>query len=348
MPQYISSTDTAYHAFFHIITIEGSTDQLIGSLYVNPSPGTVQHFKALNWHLGHSVSPGRIAIVSPPDSLTCTLIEADMQAFAMRVDQRLQAMEAREAEIAARNHGLLSNIAGHSGAGYGIAMNYFNQHRKQIESHLKRIETLYVKSYNTQGGLKHPEFLAQRRALFRELDNTLDRMVGRGLLGPDIAPGNIKRSLGISTKSILHDWRQQGGPAKDIPGYADNHIKITRMAETLKRAGYVGLALDIGRAGVNLHQACTVGREDDACARTSFREGGRLIGSIGGGIAGGYIASWAVCSLVFSIPSAGTSALWCGIVAGGAGGYIGGSNLSDYFASKSEFIYEHDFSKRER
>jgi len=340
MPHFSSSTDNSDQVYSHVITTHGSTDKLIGSLYVNPSPTTVQHFKAVNNHLGATVRPGRIAIVSPPDSLTCTLVEAEMQAYALRVDQQLHAVDAREAEIAARHHDLLSNIANHSGTGYGVAINYFKQHRKQIGSHLQRIEALYVNSYNTQGGLKQPDFLAQRRALFRQLDNTLDRMLGRGLIGPDIEPGSIKRSLGISTKSILHQWKRQPGPVKDIPGYADNHLKITRMAKILKNAGYLSVALDVGKTGVNIHKACTVDRPDDACMRTSFREGGRLIGSVGGGIAGGAAASYAVCTLVFALPTGGTSALWCGIVAGGAGGYLGGSYIGAGVKEIGGVLYE--------
>ena len=209
MPQFFHSGNHAStHSYFSIIKTQGSIDDLIQTLYVNPTPQTIQHFKAINRHLGATVRPGRIAIVSPPNSLTCTQIEAEMQAFALHVDQKLQATDEQEAEISARYHVLLGNIAGYSTASYGMALNYFKQHKQQIEQLLTQIETLYVKTYNNQGGLKQADFLAQRRALFRQLDNTLDNMLGRGLIGPDIQPGNIKHSLGISTKSILHQWKQ--------------------------------------------------------------------------------------------------------------------------------------------
>ena len=129
----------------------------------------------------------------------------------------------------------------------------------------------------------------------------------------------------------------------DIPGYADNHIKIGRMAMTLKTAGYVGLTLDVANSGLNIHQACTVDQAHDHCARTSFREGGRLAGSVAGGALGGLVGI-GVCSLVFAIPSGGTSPLWCGIILGGAGGYLGSRVLSNSLANRAELLYEYNYT----
>jgi hypothetical protein len=44
---------------------------------------------------------------------------------------------------------------------------------------------------------------------------------------------------------------------------------------------------------------------------------------VGGGF-GGIATAYVTCNLVFGIESAGTSLLWCGIVAGAAGSYLGG------------------------
>ena len=115
------------------------------------------------------------------------------------------------------------------------------------------------------------------------------------------------------------------------------------MAKTLKTAGYVGLTLDVANSGLNIHQACTVDQANDNCARTSFREGGRLAGSVAGGALGGAAASYLVCNLIFGLPTGGTSTLWCGIVAGAAGGYTGGSFSSGYLADKFELLYENYF-----
>ncbi len=164
MPLHVSSTDSSDQVYTHLITINGSTDQLIGSLYINPSPATVQHFKSINHHLGPNVRPGRLAIVSPPDSFVCTLAEAELQAIALLVDQRLQAMDEEEAEIAARHHDLLSNIANRSGIGYGIAMNYFKRKRlaNYIFPGLCRVRMM-IPSYIDRQGIHHESELIEKR-----------------------------------------------------------------------------------------------------------------------------------------------------------------------------------------
>ena len=46
-------------------------------------------------------------------------------------------------------------------------------------------------------------------------------------------------------------------------------------------------------------------------------------GSTAGGMLG-ETAAYLACNVVFVLPSGGTSLLWCGLIAGGIGGYLGG------------------------
>jgi len=84
----------------------------------------------------------------------------------------------------------------------------------------------------------------------------------------------------------------------------------------------VGIALNVGQSGIKIHEACTVGA-DLSCGKTTAGESGRLVGSILGGAGGstlGVGAGYTVCNLLLGLPTGGTSLLWCGIVAGVAGG----------------------------
>ncbi len=74
--------------------------------------------------------------------------------------------------------------------------------------------------------------------------------------------------------------------------------------------------------------------------KSKFSEGGRLVGSISGGAGGGLAGSYVVCNMLFGLQTGGTSLLWCGIVAGGAGGLIGGNLMSKITQSGGELIYE--------
>ena len=110
------------------------------------------------------------------------------------------------------------------------------------------------------------------------------------------------------------------------------------MSKVLKRAGHVGIALDIGQSGLKIHEACTVGT-DKECAKTSFKEGGRLTGSVAGGTFSGFAAAYVTCNVVFGLESAGTSLLWCSIVAGVAGGAVGGKYGGEFLEKKGETLY---------
>ncbi|KEQ19254.1 hypothetical protein GZ78_04510 [Endozoicomonas numazuensis] len=86
------------------------------------------------------------------------------------------------------------------------------------------------------------------------------------------------------------------------------------------------MALDVAGGAANIQKACTLKPDSDECSKATIVEPAKVAGSISGGAAGGFVAAWGVCNLVFGLPSGGTSLLWCSVVAGAAGGY-GGSKL---------------------
>ncbi|MCI0507316.1 MAG: hypothetical protein L0Z73_14565 [Gammaproteobacteria bacterium] len=170
------------------------------------------------------------------------------------------------------------------------------------------------------------------------MDNVLKTMVGRARMGLSIERGDLKRSLGLSSKSIVYQLKEYPAPVDSIPGFEKNHRQVIKYSKILKRAGYVGLALDGVQSAATIRKACTIGTEEE-CTRSKFSEGGRFSGSIGGGALGGW-AGYGLCNLVFGIESAGTSLLWCGIVAAGAGGYFGGKYEGEYAQGKGELLYK--------
>lgn len=234
--------------------------------------------------------------------------------MAVLVDEKLAKLSAEEARILAEHYQLLNHITSYGSAGHGATLVYFNHHIKNIEVILKQISDLYTRTYNSNGKLNGPKFYANRRALFLRLDNTLKTFIGHAKMGFDFDQGRIKNSLGLNTKSILHQWKAQPSPVIGVPGFAKNFNNVANASKILKGAGYVGIALDGAHSAVNIHEACTVGTKQQ-CTRTSFREGGRLTGSVGGGALGGFGAAYLTCNVLFGIETVGTSLLWCGIVA---------------------------------
>ncbi|WP_283710542.1 hypothetical protein [Pseudoalteromonas prydzensis] len=219
----------------------------------------------------------------------------------------------------------------------GVANNSWTSHVTQVKTILTDLETAYVNSYNRHGSLKNSHFLQKRKLMFTRLDTALSRFA-QPTLGGGLAPGNIRQNLGLSSKSMIHHWKSQGGAAQSIPHFAENYKTVANMAKNLKRVGYVGIALTGVEASANIVKACTEGNTQ-ACSKAKYVESGKAVGAVIGGGVGGYAASYGTCTLVFSIPSGGTSALWCTIVAGAIGGYLGGTALADFGGSVGERIY---------
>ena len=123
-----------------------------------------------------------------------------------------------------------------------------------------------------------------------------------------------------------------------LPSYAKNIERVAKQAKLLRGIGQFSITLDVAHSGVKIHEACTVGREEE-CTKMKYTEGGRLGGSLLGGsmgAAGGY----AMCNLVFGLETAGTSLLWCAFVVGGAGGYLGGREFGEAGQVTGTAFYE--------
>jgi hypothetical protein len=57
----------------------------------------------------------------------------------------------------------------------------------------------------------------------------------------------------------------------------------------------------------------------------------RVVTAAAGGLAGGVVGSYVVCNLIFGLETLGWSLLFCGLVAGGAGGYVGSEVAGDIY-----------------
>lgn len=90
----------------------------------------------------------------------------------------------------------------------------------------------------------------------------------------------------------------------------------------------------------NIAEACTSSPDSQRCNKTKFAETGRVAGSVGGGMLGGSAAAYATCNLLFGLETAGTSLLWCAVVAGAAGSYAGSTYGGDLGEATGQVIYE--------
>lgn len=273
------------------------------------------HFDVLNRHLRPGlVAPGQLVIIPDSHSLNCSVEEAWLMRHAEEVRRHL-ALNAATGTALLGNYDLLQSFMANGSIGVGSATSAWARHLNEVAQTLEEIERLHQRLKD--GGLDRAAFIQQRQAVFRRLEVQMQgaARMGTGLQGN----ASLKKVLGISTRSYLHKG--------EIAGYAQRIREMAQMSKWLGNGTYVGLALDVGVAGLEIKEACVTGREAQ-CRRAKYVETGRLVGGVIG--AGGVGALGAnltrrACTVFLGVATRGGGALSCAIVGGAAGGYAGGN-----------------------
>ena len=305
----------------------GLKSRLMGSA---PSRQRSDHFDVLNRHLRPGlVMPGQLVIVPDPYSVTCSMEEAWLVRRAEAIRRELDAGAGPQV---VNNYDLLQSFLGYGSLGVGSATSAWARHLDEVAQTLEAIEQLHQRLKNT--GLDREAFLRQRKALFGLLDTQLQGAArfGTGLQGNQA----LKKVLGISTKSYL----QKG----EIAGYAQRMRDIAQTSKWLGKGAYVGLALDVGVAGLEIKEVCVAGREAQ-CRRAKYVETGKLMGGVAGAYGAGKLGSTVArsgCRVLLGIAAKGNGALACAVIGGAAGGYAGGNATGEFGAFLGGKIEEID------
>jgi hypothetical protein len=293
------------------------------------SPMAVQKFDALNAHLPRLfVDAGHLIIVPSNTTLESTAEEAWQMREAQRISRALES-DPHIVNITAGEYDLLQSVLGYSSLGIGSAASAWSTHLEDVRKTMEQIQQAYAR--HKSGAMDREGFFRQREGLLKQLNHQLQ---GAARLGTGLREGSSLRwMLGISTKRFMHKG--------EIRGYAERLERIAGMARHLRKGTYIGLALDMTVAGLEVKEACTVGREGQ-CRKAQFVEGGRLVGGVagayGGGAAGAKIAP-ALCRLFLGIATKGVGRLYCGVIGGAAGGYSLGTGLGGVGAELGEELY---------
>ncbi|KMT57003.1 hypothetical protein [Pseudomonas fildesensis] len=296
------------------------------------SPLATQKFDALNAHLPrHFVTPGYMVIVPSNTLQESTADEAWLMSQAEQVSRVLDD-NPHAGDLIVSDYNLLQSVLGYSSLGVGSATSAWSTHLNEVRHTLEEIEQAYVRLKS--GAVDREAFFRQRQALLTQLNSQLQ---GAARFGTGLRNSHSLRwILGVSTKSFLHKG--------DIKGYAERIKGIAGVSRHLRKGTYFGLVLDVGAAGLQVKEACTVGREEE-CRKAQFVEGGRLVGGVGaaylGGTIGGKVGP-AMCRLFLGIATKGVGRLSCGIIGGAVVGGTGGAFFGDRGAQWGEELYMGD------
>lgn len=300
---YINERATDYHSL---------KSRMMGNAL---SRSRSDHFDVLNRHLRPGlVAPGQLVIIPDSHSVSCSVEEAWLMRHAEEVRRHLELNAAAGTAMIA-NYDLLQSFMANASIGVGSATSAWARHLDEVAQTLE--ETARLHQRLKDGGLDRAAFVQHRQALFRRLEVQLQGAArfGTGLQGNE----SLKKVLGISTKRYLHKG--------EIAGYAQRMREMAQTSKWLSRGTYVGLALDVGVAGLEIKEACVTGREAQ-CRRAKYVETGRFVGGVLGAAGGGALGAELTrraCTIFLGVATRGSGALTCAIVGGAAGGYAGGN-----------------------
>ncbi|QHG63269.1 hypothetical protein [Pseudomonas putida] len=293
----------------------------------------LEKFDVLNSHIANTVvRSGELIIIGDPTTASCTSQEAWMMRQATIAHLGLMRNGQGVDNFFLDNFETLKSLIAHASMGAGVVSEGWSKHLKAIEATLMDIEKLHQQHLGSGNMAARDQFYAKRSALFRRLDEQLGKLgaYGSGLRNQ----GSIKRTLGISTKSYMHTG--------EIAGYANKVSGVATAANLIKKGTYVGIALDVAATGLEIHKACTLGREEE-CLKAHYVEISSLVLGLGtttAGAYGGKLLLGGACSVVFGVATGGTGALACGIFGGTIGGVAGGKLGSKAGAKAGELLYE--------
>ncbi|QJI21854.1 MULTISPECIES: hypothetical protein [unclassified Pseudomonas] len=287
-------------------------------------------FDALNLHLRHGlVTPGQMVIIPDDYGMACTFNDAWLMRHAEQIRRGLE-QDAALGTAVVGQYDLLQSLLGYSSLGVGSATSAWGRHLAEVRHTLEEVERLHRQLKD--GVLDRNNFVRHRQVLFNKLEVQLQ---GAARFGTSLqSHQSLKKVLGISTKSYLHK--------SEIVGYAQRIKSIAQTSKFLGNGTYVGLALDVGVAGLEIKEACTKDR-GELCSRARYVEGGRLVGGVLGAAAGGSIgASLArsTCNIVLGVVTKGQGRLACGVVGGAAGGFGGGTAGGIFGEEVGDLLYK--------
>jgi len=325
---------------FYVVPRRMSFPQVLLQLAEHDATLPISRLQRLNPTFEQGFKAGEIFVIGDPDNANaCTREEGELMAAAQHARRALEVLDYAEADFMMQHQAEIAGLLSNASLSMGVGKDMLDQGLKQVSHTLTSIEQLHQREFMRHGHLNSPGFFAERRRLLQQLDGQLKT----AFLNKQLNLGSyerLRKSLNISTKSLVHHWSKAGGPGQ-IPGYATHLDKVARLSKYLEYGGYAAIGLGATSSSLKVQEVCVAGETDD-CRKVRFTETGSFAGGLGGGMVGGYIAGAAAAALcgVFAVGTGGLCVPVCGIVLIGAGSAAGSMGIGAAGEKVGEMIYE--------
>lgn len=276
------------------------------------------------------VQPGQMLIVADPRNPNQAVQLAMLMQAKTRTSKAVQAGGGDFSAFLHRNYAAIAAFTHYGDTVIGLASDAGERYFGQIKNILVDIEKTYQNQFRMSGALIGTQFQVERARLFGTLKPLLNRLTRAQLNMKEYS--QIKHALGLSSKSLVHEWSTAGVGA--IKGYSNYIDSASRAAKFMKTGGWVGIGLSGLNTTNDVYNACTSGREQE-CTKVAVKGYSNFAASTAAGIwggEGGALLATGACSIVLGASTFGAGILACGIVGaalGGAAGSWGGGVAAD-------------------
>lgn len=312
-----------------------SGPQVLAQLLAQDSTLPIARIQRLNPTFDQGFKAGEIFVIGDPDNHhACTREEADLMAAAQQAREALAVLDEQEANFMMQHIGEVAGVLNGASQSMGVGKDMLSRGLGQVGDTLKGLESLHQREFTLHGHLNSRQFFESRRALYQQLDAQLRS----AFLGKYLNVGgheSLRKSLNISTKSLVHHWSKAGAPGA-IPGYATHLDEVAKMSKYLKYGGHVAVGLGATSSYMKIYEACRAG-ETEECKRVRYTETGSFSGGVAGGMAGGGVGKLAIKAVCGFGPWGRAT---CGIAVIGASS-LGVGKLGEFLGEGAgELLYE--------
>lgn len=309
---------TSIEPGFCVVQRPGSLTEQAMWLYGTRNMPAANYFLQLNADVAWA-KPGQILLVADPEGNNHPAAMSALATAKATTNNSLAHLSVDEADFFNRHYASIAAITNYMDQASGLIGDAGEKYFSEIANKLTAIENAYRNQYLTAGTLFGEQFFIERRRLFGELEQLLNR-VSRLIL--NLRPyDKIKHALNLSSSSIVHDWQTAGVGA--IRGYSTYVDGAAKAAKFMKAGGLVAVGFGALNTTNEVYQACTVDRKDQ-CAQVAVAKYSEFAAGIAGGYYGASLGaeiSTSLC-LALGVATGPIGILACSIVGAAAGGYL--------------------------
>jgi hypothetical protein len=266
------------------------------------------------------VKAGSMIVLSEPANLRCSREEAMLMGVAAATQEALAPLSPHEADFLMDHREEIATFLANASTSIGVGEAMLASHLNNLKKTMIDIQALHQQAFQRDGHLRSPLFFAERKQLFAQLDSHLGSLTRKGI-GLSDHP-KLKSALGISTRSLVHHWREAGATGQ-IPGYATQISGVAKASKIIAAGGWVGFGIGATASYLKVQEVCAAG-DAEACEKVKFTEFASFFGTAAGGMAGAAAAGLVTQGICVGLGWTGVGLVGCGVVVVGGASLVGG------------------------